>query len=164
MIDVGQVVELRVAQLGDRSEEALPARFDAESLEALHEPRTILATYLTDRDLRSVSKLEAGVHEASIPLSSAESHAPSPLAAISGSASAPAMDRYAWRLNGMPTWLPGISTLRASGIKHDCHRTTPSPLEADRGRHGAGECLCEPARTAVGIHPRWATRSLVLRR
>lgn len=51
MIDVGQVVELRVAQLRDRSEEAPPARSDAESLEALHEPRTILATYLTDRDL-----------------------------------------------------------------------------------------------------------------
>src|SRR3954452_17828146 len=63
MVDVGQVVELCFAQLGDRSEEAAPTRFGAESLKALHEPRTIVGTYLTDRDARSVSKLEAGIHE-----------------------------------------------------------------------------------------------------
>ena len=50
MIDVGQVVELGVAQFRDRSEEAAPTRFDAEPHEALHEPRTIVGTYLTDRD------------------------------------------------------------------------------------------------------------------
>jgi hypothetical protein len=63
MIDVGPVVELRFAQLGDRSEGAAPTRFDAQCLEAVHEPRTIVGTHLADRDARSVTKFETGLHE-----------------------------------------------------------------------------------------------------
>ena len=54
MIDARQVAELNFAQLRDRSEEAALTRFDAEPRTAPYEPRTIVGTYLTDRDARSV--------------------------------------------------------------------------------------------------------------
>ena len=60
MIDARQVAELNFAQLRDRSEEAALTRFDAEPRKAPYEPRTIVGTYLTDRDARSV-KFETGL-------------------------------------------------------------------------------------------------------